>query len=791
MSAHLLVEARTAIRTRRSLQVREKVRREGEERWKFALENAGQGVWDWDIEHGRLSYSGLYAEMLGHSLEGFDPGAGAAFARVHPDDLPRITAAVEAHLAGHTSSYLTDLRLRHRDGHYIWVESRGKLIERRPDGQPKRIIGIHTDITARKRTEACLQQSLAELERSQSVAHIGSWSRDLRDGTMRWSKETYRIFGLPPDTPLSFHLGLDFVHPEDVAAFRHAMERACCEPGLHEITYRLVVEGRVKWVQEWFEYTQDDDGSPQAVLGTIQDITQIKRVEDELRVAKQLAESANEAKGVFLANMSHEIRSPLNAIIGYVDLLSRELTHPAHRRKLVSIRDSTHQLIGILNDILDQSKIDAGRLDLDVKPFALARLLEHLLRQFEDQARHRGLALSVEAPPATRALVVSGDELRLLQVLGNLLGNALKFTEEGEVALRLECLERDAGVARLAFSVTDTGCGIEPAMHERIFEPFTQIDSTMTRRHGGTGLGLSISQELVEAMGGRIRVDSEVGLGSTFRFELDLPLAAQATAEPVAPRAAARVPDFAGSRVLIVEDHAHSQEILLEMTEALGCVADVASDGSEALACALDQPRYDLILMDMQMPAMNGLEATRAIRRLPDYRTTPIVGLTANAFSEDRRTCLDAGMSDHIGKPVTLTQLAGVLGEWLPCAREDTAPDAGGEPDRATARALPPRSETAAQGDASHLRRFIDTGHADLARLRAHVDAGERAPAKALAHDLKGIAGLLGAHQVAALADEIGQAVHAELDSAVIRYLAGKCEARLDEFGAAHRHDAA
>lgn len=791
MTAYLPFEPPTVVRTRRSLQVREKVRREGEERWKFALEGAGQGVWDWDIEHGQLSYSRLYASMLGYRLEGFDRDISAGFGRIHPDDLPRITAAIDAHLAGHTPFYRTDLRIRHRDGHYIWVESRGKLIERRPDGQPKRLIGVHIDITARKHTEACLQQSLAELERSQSVAHIGSWSRDLRDGSMRWSKETYRIFGLAPDSPLSFDLGLDLVHPEDAAAFRRAMERASREPGLHEITYRLVVEGRVKWVQEWFEYTLDEDGRPQALLGTIQDITQIKRVEDELREAKQLAESANEAKGVFLANMSHEIRSPLNAIVGYVDLLHRELTHPGHKRKLVNIRDSTHQLIGILNDILDQSKIDAGRLDLERRPFAVAGLLERLLRQFEDQARHRALVLAVDAPPAIRELVVCGDEMRLLQALANLLGNALKFTEAGEVRLGLACLERTAGTARLAFSVSDTGCGIDAAMHERIFEPFTQIDSTMTRRHGGTGLGLSISRDLIEAMGGRIRVDSGVGRGSTFRFELDLPLAAQAAAEPVPTRTAAHIPDFGGRRVLIVEDHPNSQEILLEMTEALGCVADVASDGSEALACALDQPRYDLILMDMQMPAMNGLEATRAIRRLPAYRTTPIIALTANAFSEDRRTCLDAGMSDHVGKPVTLTQLAGVLGEWLPCVRADTAPEAGGEPDGVAAPALHPQPGPAAPAQALHLRRFIDSGRADLARLQAHVDAGERAPAKALAHDLKGIAGLLGAHPVAALADEIGQALHAELDDAVIRYLAGKCAARLDELDAAQRADPA
>ena len=391
-----------------------------------------------------------------------------------------------------------------------------------------------------------------------------------------------------------------------------------------------------------------------------------------LSVAKDAAEAANRAKSTFLANMSHELRTPMNAIIGMTYMLGRGNIDAVQREKLDKVTDAANHLLNLLNDILDLSKIDADKMTLEQAPFSIGKLVASLDTLLVGKIGASGMRLGYEIEPQLARRELVGDPLRLQQVLLNLVGNAIKFTDKGKVTLAVSQQAASADALTLDFAVRDQGIGIAPEAQARIFNPFEQADGSTTRKYGGTGLGLPISSRLIRLMGGEIHVNSTPGVGSTFSFTLTLPIARpQAMTRPVGAgisgaEAERRLrSDFAGSRILVAEDDWVNQEVAIELLrEVLGFAVDIAVDGNETLE-RLQRERYDLVLMDMQMPNMDGLEATRCIRTMPEFARLPIIAMTANAFAEDQAQCLDAGMDDFLTKPVNADKLYVTVLKWL------------------------------------------------------------------------------------------------------------------------------
>ena len=398
---------------------------------------------------------------------------------------------------------------------------------------------------------------------------------------------------------------------------------------------------------------------------TVQERTQA------LSVAKEAAEAASRAKSTFLSNMSHELRTPMNAIIGMTYMLKRNNSDPAQVDKLAKIDRAANHLLQLLNDILDLSKIDAERMTLEQTAFSLPALVSDMADLLAPRAESARLHFFVDTDPQLNGLRLLGDPLRLQQVLLNLAGNAIKFTERGEVRIVARLAEQDSESVKIELAVRDTGIGIAPEALTRIFNPFEQADGSTTRKFGGTGLGLPICQRLVRLMGGEIKVVSTPGSGSAFSFAIRLqrtePLAEQQPDLRQSGSEAERIlrTEYSDIRVLVAEDDWVNQEVSLELLrETLGLSVDIAPDGAEALEMAL-RHRYDLILMDMQMPVLDGIGATQAIRELDGYAEVPIIAMTANAFAEDRVQCLDAGMNDFIAKPVDPDRLFVVMLDWL------------------------------------------------------------------------------------------------------------------------------
>jgi signal transduction histidine kinase/CheY-like chemotaxis protein/HPt (histidine-containing phosphotransfer) domain-containing protein len=387
--------------------------------------------------------------------------------------------------------------------------------------------------------------------------------------------------------------------------------------------------------------------------GMVQSFTDIT----ELVAVKEAAEAAARVKSDFLATMSHEIRTPLNGILGMASLLRQTPLSADQAEYAETITNCGDALLSVINDILDVSKLEAGKLEIAPVAFDVARLAAASLRVVASAAKAKGLTLRVDVSPGLPSFV-TGDEQRIRQVLLNLLGNSVKFTAHGSIALRVAPAP-GAGPQRVRFEVADTGIGIPEAAKDRLFKPFSQVDASINRRFGGTGLGLNICKQLVEAMNGAIGVTTTEGKGSTFWFELPLPAAAApAIADAAFSSTGARI----SLRVLVVEDMVVNQKVARKMLESLGHMTDIAATGEDALD-KVKSAIYDLIFMDMQMPRMNGLEATAAIRALGDWHgTVPIIAMTANAFESDRQACLAAGMNDFVAKPINVPDLVAAIG---------------------------------------------------------------------------------------------------------------------------------
>ena len=646
--------------------------KDAQQRMEQIIRGAEVGTWEIDLPNRTATVNALYAAMLGRTCEDMNRMTLREWrAFVHPEDLPVLDALVETGASTGADQFEVEIRMLHRDGHWVWVLSRGNILKRSETGWPERISGIHIDITETKHREAAMQATNKEL--SAALASRDAAQKrfaDIAAVSMDWFWETdpddrytflSESFTQQTGREISRALGKSrweirdlYEETRNSADWDWLAEQVRSRKPFRDFVYRLPSYrpgDRDIWVRASGLPFFAADGTYLGYRGVSSDITQ-------LYVAKEKAEAANRAKSQFLANMSHEIRTPLNGVLGMAELLSDALSDPVHRQMIATIRESGEGLLNVLNDILDLAKVEAGKLDLESVSFVPRDLATKVEAMYSLRAQDKGLSFSVLCDVGAAAPRL-GDPHRTLQVLHNLVNNAIKFTHEGEIFVTMRA-RRDEP---LVIEVSDTGIGMTPDQMQRAFEDFEQADGAVTRRYGGTGLGLSISRRLIELMGGRIGVTSIPGKGTTMRLELPLPMADSNTHElssPAPDRSALR-----GLRALVADDNATNRLILKAMLGALGMHVTMTEDGARALE-AWTPGAFDVLLLDISMPEMDGIAALAAIRARAARAGVPMIpaiAVTANAMKHQIEGYRTAGFEGYVGKPFRREDLADVLAQ--------------------------------------------------------------------------------------------------------------------------------
>jgi len=842
-------------------------RKQLEDKLRYATESlniaqtaAGVATFDFDFRSGRRICSDNFLELLGMPSSTPLDDLNLSLSRVHPDDFARVRSA-PLETTPQDPSYRCEYRIRLESGGERWIAEKAQ-VWRDKAGQVERIIGAIVDISDLKHTKAALGSVEIRLERALRGTQDGLWEIDLITNVSWYGLRFAELLGYSAEelTSSPEHF-MTLIHPEDRERARASLENHLTHLAVYDLEFRVLHKaGHYEWMRARGQAERAADGTPLRLAGAMQLITDRKHAEQASLEAKLAAEAANRAKSSFLANLSHEIRTPMNGVIGMGQILAETPLDSTQREYLDIIRGSAKALLSLINDVLDLSKIEADRLELEHVEFDLIHLLYETVASTALQTAAKGIELIVTIEPAVPVLVRS-DPGRLRQVILNLISNAVKFTHEGHIRLHAAAAD-EGGRATLTIAVTDTGIGIPPDRLDRLFKSFSQIDSSTTRHYGGTGLGLSIVKRLAELMGGEVGVQSEVGKGSTFWVKVhvdrvteqprrqpiglgrrilivdDIPFARDSLAmklklydfetvtvgsvdealerldkdpsfnlvladelmpvrggldllaalrggtstarmpfillslfgaeheasdhehrpdavglKPIRAAQLAALVDqvltgttphvptlrpspqatqvFAGNKILLVEDNPVNQRVAQRILQKLSAEVTIANNGAEALE-RIAASRFDAVLMDCQMPVMDGFTATRRIRELERSRggkRLPIIALTANVMSEDRENCIAAGMDAHLGKPIESAQLSEALGRYL----KPSVPVAA--VDREALREL-------TGGDAEFERElaqtFVSSGDQCLAEIIAALRVSDLDTVRKRAHALKG-----------------------------------------------------
>ena len=641
--------------------------KEGEKLFKQACRIAGLGyyLWDWTTND-YIFASDELARILGLGADELVSQYNTLekdIMLVHPGDRERVEAFF-LELIQKRTSYDIEYRIVRADGDERYVREQGEPVLDH-QGQLVRTIGVLQDITESGDIQRSIEQSEAKLRLAAQTASLGYWHFDEVTGKyLDISDEFAHIFGFSADEFLERYLSngkfMELIHPGDRAAVQEVYDSGSGA----KIEYRILRRGGdIGHIREIGEYIKDDAGNLIESVGTVQDIT-------ELKEARLEAENASRAKSEFLANMSHEIRTPMNAIIGMSYLALKTSLNEKQKNYISKAHDSAESLLGIIDDILDLAKIEADKLELENIEFRLSETIQNEVDLLKIKADEKAVNINVEIEKDVPDNLI-GDSLRLGQILINLLSNAIKFSHtDGKVFLKVTLQENRDHEVILRFIVKDNGIGISPEQQTKMFQPFSQADSSTTRKYGGTGLGLIISRNIIQMMGGDISVESEPEVGSTLTFNVRL--GKQLQENPAVERSdydidkdvGNAIDRLRGTRVLLVDDNEINQELVTELLTSNAMLVDTAYNGREALDL-LNSGEYDIVLMDCQMPVMDGYEATLEIRKQERFSRLPVIAITANAMKGDRDKVLSVGMNDHIAKPINIDKVLLTMDKWI------------------------------------------------------------------------------------------------------------------------------